>query len=140
MSGTAALVCTGAPVGATCSVPASEPFSSTAPATFNLSVKTTSRTVGALRLPAFGPVAGVWIFSLLGMVVIHPGRRITARSLRRYLPLTLLTLLLFLCSCGGGGNSPQANPNGTPAGTYTLNVKATSNATVQTTSLTLIVQ
>jgi hypothetical protein len=141
LSGTASLSCTGSPTGANCSVPASEPFSSTVPATFNLSVTTTSRTVGALRLPAFAPVAALWIFALLGMVV-HPGRRIPTRSLRRYLPLALLTLLLFLCSCGGGGNSgsPQPNPNGTPAGTYTLNVKATLNATAQTTSLTLIVQ
>ncbi len=141
LSGTASLSCTGSPTGANCSVPASEPFSSTVPATFSLSVTTTSRTVGALRRPAFAPVAGLWIFALLGMVV-HPGRRIPTRSLRRYLPLALLTLLLFLCSCGGGGNSgsPPPNPNGTPAGTYTLNVKATSNATAQTTSLTLIVQ
>jgi hypothetical protein len=141
LSGTATLSCTGSPTGANCSVPASEPFSSTVPATFNLSVTTTSRTVGELRLPAFAPVAGLWVFALLGMVV-HPGTRIPTRSLRRYLPLTLLTLLLFACSCGGSGSSgsPQPNPNGTPAGTYTLNVKATSNATVQTTSLTLIVQ
>ena len=141
LSGTASLSCTGSPTGANCSVPASEPFSSTVPATFNLSVTTTSRILGALRLPAFAPVAGLWVFALLGMVV-HPGTRIPTRSLRRYLPLTLLTLLLFVCSCGGSGSSgsPQPNPNGTPAGTYTLNVKATSNATVQTTSLTLIVQ
>jgi hypothetical protein len=141
LSGTATLSCTGSPTGANCSVPASEPFSSTVPATFNLSVTTTSRNLGALRLPAFAPVAGLWVFALLGMVV-HPGTRIPTRSLRRYLPLTLLTLLLFVCSCGGSGSSgsPQPNPNGTPAGTYTLNVKATSNATVQTTSLTLIVQ
>ena len=85
-------------------------------------------------------MAGLWVFALLGMVV-HPKRRILTPSLRRYLPLTLLTLLLFLCSCGGGNSgTPQANPNGTPAGTYTLNVKATSNATVETTSLTLIVR
>ncbi len=140
LSGTASLSCTGSPTGANCSVPASEPFSSTVPATFNLSVTTASRTVGALRLPAFAPVAGLWIFALLGTVV-HPRRRILNRSLRRYLPLTRLTLSLFLCSCGGGNSgSPQPTPNGTPAGTYTLNVKATSNATTQTTSLTLIVQ
>jgi Domain of unknown function (DUF1929)/IPT/TIG domain/Glyoxal oxidase N-terminus len=140
LSGTASLSCTGSPTGANCSVPASEPFSSTVPATFNLSVPTTSRTVGALRLPAFAPIAGLWIFALL---VVHPGRRIPTRLLRRYLPLTLLTLLLFICSCGGGGGNsggPQPNPNGTPAGTYTLNVTATSNATTQTTSLTLIVK
>jgi len=84
LSGTASLSCTGSPAGANCSVPASEPFSSTVPATFNLSVTTTSRTVGALRLPAFAPVAGLWVFALLGMVV-RPGRRIPARSVRRYL-------------------------------------------------------
>jgi hypothetical protein len=141
LGGTASLSCTGAPTGANCSVPASEPFSSTVPSTFNLSVTTTARTVGALRLPAFAPIAGLWIFAVVGMVV-HPGRRIRTRSVRRYLLLTPLTLLLFVCSCGGGGNSggPQPNPNGTPAGTYTLNVTATSNGTAQTTSLTLIVQ
>jgi hypothetical protein len=141
LSGTASLSCSGSPMGANCSVPVSEPFSSTVPATFNVSVTTTPRTEGALRLPAFAPVTGLWIFALLGMVV-HPGRRIPKRSLRRFLPLTQLTLLLLLCSCGGGSSTgnPQPNPNGTPAGTYTLNVKATSNATTQTTSLTLIVR
>ena len=141
LSGTASLSCSGSPMGANCSVPVSEPFSSTVPATFNVSVTTTPRTAGALRLPAFAPVTGLWIFALLGMVV-HPGRRIPKRSLRRFLPLTALTLLLLLCSCGGGSSTgnPPPNPNGTPAGTYTLNVKATSNATTQTTSLTLIVQ
>jgi hypothetical protein len=51
-------------------------------------------------------------------------------------------LVLFLVSCGGGGTTgdPQPNPNGTPAGTYTLTVKATSNSTIEATSLTLIVQ
>ncbi len=141
LSGTASLSCTGSPMGANCLAPASEPFSSTVPATFKLSVTTTSRTVGALRLPAFAPVAGLWIFALLG-IVVHPGKPIPRRSPRRYFLFTTLTLLLFLCSCGSGSStgSPQPNPNGTPAGTYTLNVKATSNATTQTTSLTLIVQ
>jgi hypothetical protein len=141
LSGTASLSCSGSPMGANCSVPVSQPFSSTVPATFNVGVTTTPRTMGALRLPAFAPVTGLWIFALLG-IVVHPGRRIPKRSLRRFPPLTPLTLLLLLCSCGGGTSTgnPQPNPNGTPAGTYTLNVKATSNATTQTTSLTLIVQ
>jgi hypothetical protein len=142
LSGTASLSCSGSPMRANCSVPVSEPFSSTVPATFNVSVTTTPHTVGALRLPAFAPVTGLWIFALLGMVV-HPGRRIPTRSLRRFLPLTPLTLLLLLlCSCGGGSSTgnPQPNPNGTPAGTYTLTVKATSGSTTETSSLTLIVQ
>jgi len=141
LSGTASLSCSGSPMRANCSVPVSEPFSSTVPATFNVSVTTTPRTAGALRLPAFAPVTALWIFALLGMVV-HPGRRIPTRSLRRFLSLTPLTLLLLLCSCGGGSSTvnPQPNPNGTPAGTYTLTVKATSGSTTETSSLTLIVQ
>jgi len=37
----------------------------------------------------------------MGMVVL-PGVRASRRSLRRYLWLAPLTLLLFLVSCGGG--------------------------------------
>jgi hypothetical protein len=140
MSGTASLSCTGAPMGANCSIPASQPFSSTIAGTLNLSVTTTSRTIGALHLPTFVPVTWLWTFAMLG-IVVQPGLRAPKRLLRRYLRLAPLTLLLFLGSCGGGGTgSQQPTPNGTPAGTYTLNVKATSGATAQTTSLTLIVQ
>ncbi|MGA8312295.1 MAG: hypothetical protein WB755_19855 [Terriglobales bacterium] len=58
-----------------------------------------------------------------------------------YLWLAPLTLALFLVSCGGGTTAgPGPSPNGTPAGTYTLTVKATSNSTIEATSLTLIVQ
>jgi hypothetical protein len=144
MSGTAALTCTGAPMGANCSVPASEPFSSTAPTTFSVSVTTTSRAVGALHPPIFSPVPWLWTLAIatLGIVV-----RLRTRAPNRpggrqlYLWLAPLTLMLFLVSCGGGTtDGPQPNPNGTPAGTYTLTVNATSNSTTEATSLTLIVQ
>jgi hypothetical protein len=145
MTGTASLVCTGAPMGANCSVPASEPFSSTAPATFSVSVTTTSRMIGALHPHASPPVAWLWTLAItmLGIVV-----RLRVRAPNRpgqrqiYLWLAPLTLVLFLVSCGGGGSTsdPQPNPNGTPAGTYTLTVKATSNSTTEATSLTLTVQ
>jgi len=151
MSGTASLSCTGVPTptGAKCSVPASVPFNSTVPATFNVIVTTTSRTVGALHLPASSPVPWSWTLAMatLGMVIL-PGRiRTPRRSRRRYLWLAPLTLLLLLVSCGGGGSigggatgGQQANPNGTPAGTYTLNVQATSGSTTQTIPLTLTVR
>jgi len=144
MSGTASLTCGGAPTGANCPVPASEPFSSTAPATFTVSVTTTSRIIGALHPPALSPMPWLWTLAIamLGIVV-----RLRTRAPNRppgrqlYLWLAPLTLMLFLVSCGGGSNGgPQPNPNGTPAGTYALTVKATSNSTIETTSLTLIVQ
>jgi len=141
MSGTASLSCTGAPMGATCSVPVSQQFSSTVPTTFSVSVTTTSRTLGALYPPISPPVAWLWAIAALGMVV-RPGMRAPKWSVRRYLRLAPLTLLLFLTSCGGGSSSggPQPNPNGTPAGTYTLTVKASSGSAEETTSLTLTVQ
>ena len=144
IGGSASLTCSGAPKGANCSVPSSQSFSSNAPTTFNVSVTTTARTMAALHLPALAPAAWLWTFAMLGMVVL-PGMRDRRRSLRRYLRLSPLTLLLFLASCGGGagsggGQPVTPNPNGTPAGTYTLNVTATSGTASQTTSLTLIVQ
>jgi hypothetical protein len=107
-------------------------------------VTTTSRIIGALHPPALSPMPWLWTLAIamLGIVV-----RLRTRAPNRppgrqlYLWLAPLTLMLFLVSCGGGSSGgPQPNPNGTPAGTYTLTVKATSNSTIETTSLTLIVQ
>ena len=145
MSGTASLTCTGAPMGANCSVPASEPFSSTVPATFSVSVTTTSRMIGALHPPASPPVPWLWTLAIamLGIVVrlrVRAPNRPGGRQL--YLSLAPLTLVLFLVSCGGGGNTgdPTPNPNGTPAGTYTITVQGTSASTTEASSLALVVQ
>ncbi len=148
MSGTANLTCAGAPTGANCSVPASQPFSATVPATFKVTVTTTPRTIGALNLPVSSPAPWSWTLALatLGMLIL-PGIRVPGRLKRRYLWLAPLALSLFLTSCGGGGGmgggatgGQQSNPNGTPAGTYTLTITASSGPATQTTSLTLIVQ
>jgi hypothetical protein len=157
MGGTASISCAGAPTAANCSVPASQPFNSTTPATFNVTVTTTARTAGALVVPGsvgsnfalacFAPVAWLSVFAMLGIVVL-PGAGVSKKqSGRRYLRLLPLTLALFLVSCGGGaGSSSTASPqpapssSGTPAGNYTLSVMATSGATTQTTTLTLIVK
>jgi hypothetical protein len=145
MSGTASLSCTGAPTGANCSVPASEPFSSTVPATFRVSVTTTSRTTAAVHPPASPRVAWLWTLAIamLGLVACLRVRGTNPSGQRHlYLRLAPLALLYFLISCGGSSSTgdPQPNPNGTPAGTYTLSVKAVSNSTTEATTLTLTVQ
>jgi hypothetical protein len=112
------------------------------PAIVNVNVTTIARPAAALRPHGFAPVLWLSAFAMLGIVVL-PGLGGSKRSLRRSLGLAPLTLVLLLSSCGGGGGStgtPPPNPSGTPAGTYTLNVKATSGTMTQTTSLTLIVQ
>ena len=88
----------------------------------------------------------LWTVAALG-IVVWPGMSVPKRSIRRYLWLAPLTLLLFLASCGGNasnssgsGGGQQPNPNGTPAGSYTLTVTAISGSATQASSLTLIVQ
>src|SRR4029077_17777536 len=99
---------------------------------------TTSSAMAALHPPGFWTVPWVWTIVALGMVV-GPGLRTVGP---KFLQGALLMPLLLLVSCGGGGSpvGSQSNPNGTPAGTYTLSVTATSGTTTQAMSLTLIVQ
>jgi hypothetical protein len=148
VSGTASLSCSGAPMGAKCTVPASQAVSAATAASFTVSVTTTSRTIGALNPHDAVPMPWLWTVAAMG-IVIWPGMSlsISKRTMRRCLLLASLTLLLFITSCGGGssstgggGSGPQPNPNGTPAGTYTLTVTATSGSASQSSPLTLIVQ
>jgi Domain of unknown function (DUF1929)/IPT/TIG domain len=139
MTGTASLSCTGAPTSATCSVPASEPVSSTTPTTFNVSITTTPRTIGGFPSSLFAATPWLWTLAALG-IVVRPEKRL--RSLRRYLRLVPLILFVFVASCGGGGSigGSQKNTNGTPAGTSTVVVTAVSGGATESVSLTLIVQ
>ena len=52
--------------------------------------------------------------------------------------LALMTLVLFQPACGG--HSSTTTTTGTPAGTYTITVSATSGSFSQTTPITLVVQ
>jgi hypothetical protein len=137
-AGTVMLTCAGAPAAATCSVPASVQVDSSAPATVNVSVSTTSHTAGALQHPGFGYLSWAWAVSMMG-IALAPGRDRLRRSARRYLGLIVLALLVFVGGCGGGGSSHQS-PNGTPAGSYTLMVTASSGSASQSISLALTVQ
>ena len=150
LSGMASLSCSGAPLGAACSVPTSQPFNSTTTTAFNVTVTTTSRTIAALHPPASSHVPWSWTLAMTMLgIVFMPGIRACKRSTRRYLWLAPVALTLFLASCGGGGSigggptgGTQSNPNGTPAGTYNLSLTASMNsgATTQTVPLTLIVK
>jgi hypothetical protein len=137
MSGMASLSCTGAPTGATCTVPAPETISATTAMDFNVSVTTTSRTMGTVRHNGLGPSHWLWALALIGWVLL-PRTGTAKRQERRYLHLMSLLLLVFLCSCGGSSGS--GNSSGTPAGTYTLTVTAKVGSTSQSLPPTLTVQ
>jgi hypothetical protein len=147
MSGTASLTCSGAPASATCSLPGSLTFNATTPTTFSIKVATAARVTSALPRPAFPtsmPASWLWTLSL-GMLFV-PGAQAPKRSLRRwrkYLWFAPLLLMLFVtASCGGGASMGNAQPQqtGTPAGSYSVIVKASSNSKTGATTLTLNVQ
>ncbi len=136
VSGTASLACTGAPTGATCTVPATETLKVATATAFTVSV-TTSGTAAALRRGDFQRFSWLWAFALMGWVVLL-GKEKTKLSIHRYLLCLPLLCLLFLCSCSSNGSG--SHTGATPAGTYTLKVTATVGSTSQSTPLTLVVQ
>jgi hypothetical protein len=146
MSGTATLTCTGAPVSASCSLPGTQAFNATTPTTFAINVATMARVTADLSRPTSMPIRPTpasWLWTMaLGMLFL-PGARApqwSARRWRRYLWLAPLLLLFFSVSCGGGATSSPPQQTGTPSGTYTVVVHASSGSKTGTTSLTLIVQ
>ena len=89
---------------------------------------TASRS-GGTGLYGFAALACVFLFAI-------PGKR------RRRLPLPLLLLVCIagIGGCGGGSSNHVQTDNGTPAGTYTVNVTAISNSITRTGSFTVTVQ
>jgi hypothetical protein len=141
MGGTTSLSCTGAPMKATCSVPATESVSASAASNFSVSVTTAAPTLASVFSPGIATRPWPWAFAVFGIVgVVFLTKASSQRLVLRLLWAAPLFAIL-LCSCGGGSNGPQNPQNpGTPVGTYTLTVTATSGSTTQSQNLTLVVQ
>jgi hypothetical protein len=154
-SGTATVTLVGTdnffgPINVTCALPAAMTETTCPAATANLNgssvtapltiTTTAPHQVGADRragmgMLGFGVLAGVFLCTI---PFTNSGIR------RRRLPLALLLLggVALIVSCGGGNSSgppPQRDP-GTPAGTYTVNVTATSSGITRTGSFNVTVQ
>jgi len=137
IGGTASLSCTGAPKGATCSVPASENVDAVKALTFGVSVTTTSQS--GLRAGS-SLLGSSWIWALTIIALVLPSAGVSKRCKRCQIAFFSLMLVLLLCSCGDNGSNPSGNPNGTPMGTYNLTINAVSGANTQSTTLTLVVR
>lgn len=143
-SGTIATTCTAqgtAPIGVTCSAPASFALSGTAAVNQSVSFTTTSRILtGGIALGSLkrSPWSAALILTLVGLLMLLAGR---TRRLARISGLLVLLLAIFIPAIGcSGGGGPRNNPNGTPAGSYAYAVTATSGTLSATETVTLVVQ
>jgi hypothetical protein len=126
------------PTGASCAFSPSSVTTGSSTGSTKLEISTTSRTLAG-RSPDSAPPRfffAAWLAAIVLAAILtllqkrRPGR--VAASLG-----FLLVLFAFAVSCGGGS---APNPNGTPAGTYTISVSATGESgRAQSTALTLTV-
>jgi subtilase family serine protease len=106
------------------------------------------QTTGTMTVSTMGPHAmirpgysGTWWAGggawLVGILAIG-----TSRGRRRNVMtcLTVLAAFVFLPACGGSGSGGGNHDRGTPAGSYTVSVTATSGSLTHSTSFALIVQ
>ena len=137
--------CSGAPLGATCSVsPQTVTLNGTGIANVTVKVATTARsqTLPENRklLPPGGNPMGLMLLAALALLAALgawtlAGGRMLAGSAIRLRAATLAAALLVAmvltwASCGGGSVSQVAtNANSTPSGTYSLTVTGTYSAT-----------
>ncbi len=134
----------GLPGGGTTCTPSTNPVTlqGSSPSTVTLVISTFPRVTTTAGLqPAGRFLYATWLPVVgLAFVGLGVGAQFTRR--RRVfgglLFLALMTLLLLLPACGG--HSSSSTTTGTPAGTYTINVSATSGSFSQTTPITLVVQ
>jgi hypothetical protein len=139
-TGTINFACSGLPAASSCGFnpPALTPNGSAASTT--LTVSTTARSTAAAQPLNGTTLAALATFGFLGIVFLGNSTR-RKRSVRITCMLLLLAVAVFaIASCGGGGSPPPPPPvTGTPAGTFSVTISATSGATTHTSVITLVV-
>lgn len=154
-TGTVTMTCTGAPRDSTCQVsPGSIPVNNTNPVPLTVSVATTARGYavpdsGKRRLPPFrapwGPmfVVALIVLLLLRRRHLEDGDVVERMTWCRVSAALALLVLVGTAGCGGvtAGNNIQPPPqSGTPAGTSTIIVTASSGNVTEQIQLTLTVK
>lgn len=141
-TGTVNLACAGAPAAATCSVnPTSLALNGTNPTNFSVTVSTTAGSSAFAFPPVFPKPSpfnlGLLTLAFLTMFATALAHATVRRRTGRL--AAVLGTLLLVAGCGGGGGTKPPVQTGTPAGTSTIIVTATSGSATRTSTLTLIV-
>ncbi|HEY7403911.1 MAG TPA: Ig-like domain repeat protein [Candidatus Angelobacter sp.] len=137
-NGTVNFACSGLPNQSTCSFNPTSVTPSGSPVSSTLTIATTARTTASAQPVSGATLAAITGFGFLGIVFLGvPTRR--RRSLRWVGMMLLGLTVVFAVSCGG---SPKPPPvvNGTPPGSFSVTVTATSGTTTHSSVITLNVQ
>ncbi len=136
----------GLPTGATCVFTNNPmPNLNTGPQSSTLVINSTARVSTTTELLRRGPFYAS-IIPLFGLAFLGVGLQGTLRRRKSWLARALGILLmgafvsLTMFSAGCSGKSSTTTTTGTPAGTYTVVVNATSGSITHSTSVTYIVQ
>jgi uncharacterized repeat protein (TIGR01451 family) len=147
IAGPAIMSCSGLPTASTCTFnPATVP-AGVGGVGVSLTLNTTARTATVTDLRSgprnYRPLFPLFLLVTAVLAAISMHRLGQGRRLKPALALAGLLLLAALSGCGGGGGQGPPivqNPQGTPAGTYTVTVTATSPNASASTPVTLIVK
>jgi hypothetical protein len=142
-TGTVNFTCSNAPTNGSCTVNPTSIAAGSSTSTIVVTVNTSTTTTAMLRR------GGVW----LAFACVFPAMFLATqkrRSMRRKMQLFLIALGLVvfsMTSCGGGGGGggsttppPSSTTKLTPAGTYTVQVAASSGTTSKSINLQVVVQ
>jgi hypothetical protein len=158
-TGTVSFACTGAPLGATCTLSmTSTQGRNGAPATIPITASvTTTAASTSVNFPSEAPAngwPGGWpnmpeefgamtaLLALAAIAAMRSAGMLPAKASARIIFATAMLLGMALLGCGNsGGSSPVGNPSSTatPAGNYSLTVTASGSGITQQETLTLTV-
>jgi hypothetical protein len=139
-SGSVTLSCSGSPQETTCSVSPATATLNNAPVNATVTVTTTAPAT-ALLAPNTGAFSSPQIAGLmLGLGALWCASR-RRKLLRPAITVVMVVAQAALIGCGGGSSTTTTpTQRGTPAGSYTLVVTATSGSTSHSQNLALIVK
>jgi hypothetical protein len=139
-AGTIGFACSGLPAASSCAFNPATLTPNGSAASTTLTISTTARSVASARPLNGTTLAALASFGFLGIVFLGGASR-RKRSVRAICSLLMLAMtVLAIASCGGGSPPPPPPITGTPAGTFSVTVSATSGATTHTSVITLVVQ